>query len=96
MNREDIIKILRELDDQIREKYKARVKGIFGSFVRGEEREGSDVDVLVDFKEGANLLDFVGLSYFLEEKLNIPVDVVPIDTLRTELKEDILREAIYL
>lgn len=96
MNRDDIMKILRELDDQISDKYKARVKGIFGSFVRGEEREGSDVDVLVDFKKGANLLDFVGLSYFLEEKLNIPVDVVPIDTLRTEIKEDILREAIYL
>ena len=55
-----------------------------------------DISILVDFKEGANLLDFVGLSYFLEEKLNIPVDVVPIDTLRTEIKEDILKEATYL
>jgi len=50
----------------------------------------------VEFEQNANLLHLVGLSIFLEEKLNIPVDLVPLDTLRKEIKEDVLKEAIYL
>jgi len=96
MNREDIIKILRKLDDRIREKYKARVKGIFGSFVRGEDHKGSDVDILVEFECDADLIHFVGLSLFLEEKLGLKVDIVPDDVIREEIKENILKEAIYL
>jgi len=96
MKIDEIVKIVEEVVDEVKKKYKARVKGIFGSFVKGEEHEGSDVDILVEFKEGASLLDFVGLSYFLEEKLTIPVDIVPIDTLRLEIKDNILKEAIYL
>jgi hypothetical protein len=72
------------------------LKGIFGSYVRGEESPGSDLDVLVEFDEGANLLDLVGLSNFLEEKLRCPVDVVPQSALRMELKTDILKETVNL
>jgi hypothetical protein len=50
----------------------------------------------VEFDEGANLIDFVGLSLFLEEKLKLRVDVVPESSIRQEIKEEILREAAYL
>jgi predicted nucleotidyltransferase len=96
MNQEEIIKLLKEVTGEVEQKYKARIKGIFGSFVRGEEREKSDIDILVEFEEGANLLHLVGLSLFLEDKINMPVDLVPSDTLRKEIREDILKEAIYL
>lgn len=96
IKKEDIIKILAELNDEVQHKYKARLEGIFGSFVRGEEKDKSDVDVLVSFEENANLLDLVGLSLFLEEKLHRPVDVVPSDSIRREIKDRVLREAIYL
>lgn len=96
MNQEEIIKLLKELTGEVEQKYKARIKGIFGSFVRGEEHEKSDIDILVEFEEGANLLHLVGLSLFLEDKINMPVDLVPSDTLRKEIREDILKEAIYL
>ncbi len=96
MDKEKIIIILKEVDEEARQKYKARIEGIFGSFVKGEEHVESDVDVLVKFEEGANLLHLVGVSLFLKEKLGIPVDVVPVDTIRQEIKERILREAIYL
>ncbi|HHV81354.1 TPA: nucleotidyltransferase, partial [bacterium] len=69
MKKEDILDILRSLQIEIEEKYNAEVIGIFGSFVRGEEKETSDIDVLVDFNESADLFDLVGLSLFLEEKL---------------------------
>ncbi|GFP20896.1 uncharacterized protein HKBW3S43_01791 [Candidatus Hakubella thermalkaliphila] len=96
MKKEEIIKILKEVNNEVKQRYKARVKGIFGSFVRGEEGAKSDVDVLVEFEEGANLLHLVGLSLFLEEKLHLPVDVVPHDSIREEIRKYVLREAIYL
>ena len=89
-----IIETLREVRQEIFTKYKAEVKGIFGSFARGEQRSESDLDVLVAFGEGATLLDYVGLGLFLEDKLGIPVDVVPIDTIKAELREGILHETV--
>jgi len=95
-NKEEIIKILKEVNAEVEQMYKARLKGIFGSFVREEESTKSDVDILVEFKEGANLLHLVGLSLFLEENLHLPVDLVPFDTIKKEIKDSILKEAIYL
>ncbi len=94
MKNEEIIEIIRTLNPLIQKKYKGSIKCIFGSYVRGEEGPESDLDVLVEFKDDANLLDLVGISLFLEDKIHIPVDVVPIDTVREEIKEQVLREAI--
>ncbi len=96
MLREEIVKILQKVKEEIRIKYKAEIKGIFGSYAREEAKQGSDVDILVNFLEGATLFDFVGLANYLEEKLKIKVDIVPVDTLRREIKDKILKEAIYL
>jgi uncharacterized protein len=96
MTRENIIEILRVITEDTLHKYKAQIKGIFGSFARGEESETSDIDVLVDFQEGADLFDLVGLSLFLEETLKRPVDVVPTDTIRSDARDNILKEAIYI
>ncbi len=90
----EIIDLIKSLKKNIKKKYRAEVVGIFGSFVRGEEKETSDIDVLVDFDEDADLFDFVGLSIFLEERLGRKVDVIPRDTVRPELKEIILKEAV--
>lgn len=70
--------------------------GVFGSYVRGEQKRGSDIDILVKFDEGATLIDFVGLSIYLENKLKIKVDIVPIDSIREEIRDKILKEAIFL
>jgi uncharacterized protein len=92
----EIIKILKQLKVEVKQKYRSEIKGVFGSYVRGDEKVGSDIDVLVEFEDGANLLDLVGLSLFLEEKLKCNVDVVPESSIRVEIKSKILREAIYL
>lgn len=96
MSTSEILRILNELKTEVRKRYKADIKGIFGSYVRDEEKKGSDIDVLVEFDEGANLLDLTGLSLFLEEKLNCRVDVVPESAIRSEIKESILKEAAYI
>lgn len=91
---QEIVEIIGQLNPLLEVKYKAKVKGIFGSYVRGEETRKSDLDVLVEFQKGANLLDLVGLSNYLEEKLHLSVDVVPVDTIRPEIKEQVFKEAV--
>ncbi len=92
----EIKRKLEELREYIRDTYKAEIIGVFGSYARGEQREGSDVDVLVRFHKNATLFEFVGLSIFLEEKFGICVDVVPYDAVREEIRDKVLKEAVYL
>ncbi len=80
--------------DEIREKFKAEVIGIFGSYARGEEKEESDIDVLVRFAEGATLFDLVGLGDYLEDLFGVPVDVVSERALHPMMKDDVLKELI--
>jgi predicted nucleotidyltransferase len=65
---------------------------IFGSFVRGENKEGSDLDILVEFSGEKSLLDLAGLKVELEELLKMKVDVLTYDSLHPLLKDRILSE----
>jgi predicted nucleotidyltransferase len=67
---------------------------LFGSVARGEDEPGSDVDLLVGFTDEATLLDEVGLRLALGDLLQVDVDVVAADTLRGEIRECVLREAV--
>lgn len=90
------IEILKKHENILRGKYHVRKIGVFGSFARGEEREGSDIDVLVDFEDGAKTFDnFMELKFFLEDLFGRKVDLVTVSALRPQLKEDILREVTY-
>ncbi|MDI6810290.1 MAG: nucleotidyltransferase family protein [archaeon] len=93
---ERIITILQSLEEQIKKDYKAEIMGVFGSYVRGEQKVSSDVDILVNFHEGATLFDLVGLADFLEEKLDVKVDIVSERAIREELKEQILKEVVMV
>lgn len=93
-NKKEIVSIIKNLKKEIEQKYKVEIVGIFGSFARGEQKETSDVDILVRFHENATLFDFMGLSIFLQEKLGVDVDIVPQDTVREELRETIMREVV--
>jgi predicted nucleotidyltransferase len=90
--KKDILAALREMRDMIKTRYKVKEIGIFGSVVRDEQRTASDIDILVEFDDGADLFDLVGLSLFLEEKLQRKVDIVPKRALRPELREAVLKE----
>jgi hypothetical protein len=94
MNTEDILTKLKNLKPIIASRYKAKEIGLFGSFVRGEQTAGSDIDVLVEFEEGADLFDLIGLANYLEESLQRKVDVVPKRALRSELREAVLQEVV--
>ncbi|MBN2013960.1 MAG: nucleotidyltransferase family protein [Candidatus Altiarchaeota archaeon] len=70
--------------------------GVFGSYVRGEQDESSDVDFLVEFEEPVSLLRIVGLENFLGDVLGVKADVVPKKDLRAELRDRVLEEAVYV
>jgi len=82
--------------DVLQDKYAVKEIGLFGSYLKEEQKPTSDIDVLVDFEDGADLISLVGLAMFLEEKLGIKVDVVSKRALRKELKEQILKEVVSL
>jgi len=69
---------------------------VFGSVIRGEEREDSDIDLLVDFLPGTTLLDQVGLSLALSDALKRKVDIVSERGLNKHLCQRILQEAVPL
>jgi len=96
MTQNQILEILENLKDEVRKLYKVELKGIFGSYARGKERKESDIDILVEFHNGATLLDLSGLGNLLEEKLQHKVDVVSQRAVREEIKSYIYRDMVYL
>ena len=95
---EEILRILKEHKDELVKKYKVKEIGLFGSYVRRENKEKSDVDVLVEFKPEAkiSLLDFIEIEIYLSELLGERVDLVEKSGLKPRIGKYILQEVIYL
>lgn len=90
--REDIIKMLSESKAELADRFKVDNLGLFGSFGRSEQNMESDIDILVEFRQGADLLDLVALGEFLEKKLGRRVDIVTKRALRPEIRDQVLKE----
>lgn len=73
-----------------------RRSSLFGSYVRGENKKGSDIDILVDLPRGKSLFDLVGLKLRLEEVLKNKVDIGTYNSIDPLLKERILKEQIQI
>jgi uncharacterized protein len=91
---QQLLSKLRDLKPEFARRFRVTEIQLFGSSIRGEQREDSDIDVLVEFEEGADLFDLAGLGNFLEEQLQRKVDVVPKRALREEFRDSILRETL--
>jgi predicted nucleotidyltransferase len=90
----DIEKTLKKYKPFLKEKFKVRKIGIFGSYRRGEESESSDIDILVEFYEPIGW-EFIDLKEFLEKLLGRKVDLVTKKALKPQIKNKILKEIIY-
>ncbi len=84
---------LRELLPILRAQYHVRTMDVFGSFVRGEMRLDSDLDLLVTFDEVPTLFRFVSLENRLSDELGVKVDLVMKDNLKPNIGKSILKEA---
>ena len=82
--------------ENLKKNYKVKEIGIFGSYIRHEQKKKSDLDVLVTFYETIDLFTFVELENYLSDILGVKVDLVMKDGIKPRLKERILSEAIYV
>jgi len=69
---------------------------LFGSIVRGESTDMSDIDFLVDFEEGRSLFDLIAFKQDLEDMLGRKVDVVTNEALHWYIREQVMNEAVPL
>jgi len=94
MELERALEILEGLD--LKERFGVRRIGFFGSLVRNEQKETSDIDVLVEFDSRAKTFDnYMNLKFLLEEAFGRKVDLVISDALKPQIRERVLEEAMY-
>lgn len=95
-NKQDIVNSLRENECHLRTFGVQRI-GLFGSFVREQQNETSDVDLLVEFDTAQKTFDnFMALSFFLEDLLDRPVEIVTPESLSPHIGPHILKEIEYV
>jgi hypothetical protein len=81
---------------ELLKKHDVKRASLFGSIVREEMTDESDIDILIEFKGEKSLLDLAGLKIALEEALKCKVDVLTYDSIHPLLKEQILNEQVKI
>jgi hypothetical protein len=93
---DEITSIIRQHRGVLADRYGVAVVAIFGSYVRDEQKRESDIDLLAEILRPISLLELAGAEIYLSEILGAKVDLVPKRSVREELKETILEEAVVL
>lgn len=95
LSKEIILEVLHKNKDVIRE-FGVKKLILFGSYAKGEQKNTSDIDFLVEFEKKRSLFDdYVGLLHFLEDTFNKKIDLGKMHLIRDELREDILSGVQY-
>jgi predicted nucleotidyltransferase len=94
MNKQAVLTELSEYAAEIRKRFSVKAISIFGSIVRDEAGDDSDVDVLVAFEHKATFDGFMDLKFYLEELLGRRVDLVTENALRPQMRRAIQEELI--
>ncbi len=96
---ENITKILRNEMSFLKNTYNITRLGIFGSWVRNEQTQNSDVDILFDYDNEypLSIFNIIDIKEYLSQKLNQNVDLIPFNSLKKEnIKKNILNEVRFL
>ena len=92
---EEILKLIQQNRERIK-RYGVKRIGLFGSYLKGEQKEDSDIDILVEFEKGKKTFDnYMELKFFLEELFRRRVDLVIAESVKPELKKYIMRIVRY-
>ena len=94
MDLAQLVELLRQQLPLLSERYRVESLGVFGSYVRREQRPDSDLDVLVTFRETPSLIKFIELENYLSDVLGVKIDLVMKDALKPHVGQHILNEAI--
>lgn len=95
---EEIKHFLAMHKDELQRQYKIKEIGVFGSYAKREQKKRSDVDILVEFEESANLslLGFIRLENHLSDVLEVKVDLVEKHTLKPRIGKHVLKEVVMI
>ena len=93
MTRNQAIAIIGEHIEALRDLGVASL-ALFGSVARGEAAEDSDIDLLVEFSKPVGLFEFLEVKEYLESILGREVDLVPRDSLKPRIRDEVLAEAV--
>jgi predicted nucleotidyltransferase len=96
MEKDNILKFLRDNKEFLAQRYGVISIGLFGSYARDEAKEDSDIDIAVELKSQNKFMNFFHLKYYLQEKLNRSIDLGIESTLKPIAKEHIQRDIIYV
>ena len=96
INLETLRKTLQDHKEELNQKYGVKELGVFGSCVKNEQHETSDVDLLVEFDEAIDLFTFVNLKNYLSNLLNVNVDLVMKKALKPKIGQRILQEVVKI
>ena len=96
MGKREIIDIIRNSKPEIEARYGVQRLGLFGSYVREQQRRKSDIDLLVTFNRDIDLFDFLDLREYLESQLHAKVDLVMESALKPAIGKRILAEVEYV
>ena len=89
-----ILADLRRLQSDLKRRYPIREIGVFGSYARGEQRDDSDLDLIVELGPGLTPIDLARLEAKLSDSLGVPVEVAIKDALKPRIERRILAEAV--
>lgn len=95
-NLEQIKTIIHKHSDLLRDTYNVNKIGVFGSITRNEQKETSDVDILVKLSQPIGMFKFIELEEFLSKVIGRKVDLVTDKALKLAIKEDILQKVVYV
>ncbi len=96
MTREEIIDFLSSHKEFMKVKYGVQKIGLFGSYARAENRDGSDIDIAVELDSQNRVDNYFGLLHFLEDNLHKKVDLGIESNLKEPIKEYIEKEIIHV
>lgn len=95
LRKEKILRKIEENREKIKE-YGIKRIGVFGSYIREEQKEGSDIDIIVEFEKGKKTFDnYMDLKFFLEDLFGCKIDLVISEAIKPDLKSYISKEAVY-
>ena len=95
-NFEEIKEIIQKHKDEFKEQYGLKEIGIFGSYVRGEQNEKSDIDILVELEKPMGFVKFFKLESALSKLLGVPVEIVTKKAFKPHIGKRILQEVRYV
>ena len=94
----EIKKILQEQKPRLAEEFGVKVIGVFGSYIRSEQRSDSVIDILIELERSPriSLIGLVELEYYLSDLFGLKADLVIKKNLKKRIGEHILREVIQI